>query len=213
MAGRESEAPVGLPPGEENDGASHKKPMLDRRSEEVSGCTCRAAACPDLMNWFAVHTKPRQESIAETGLRREGIETYYPKLRRRKTIRRVRKWVTGPLFPSYIFARFDAVKSGRLVKYATGVTNIVSFGGKPAVVDDGIIAVIHDHSEEGVVVIQAPRLKAGDVIEIQEGPLRGLQGIFEREMNDHERVIVLLQTLAGGARVEVPTSSLEKVSL
>ncbi len=163
------------------------------------------------MNWYAIHTKPRQESMAQQSLLREGIETYFPKLKRRRTIRRVRKWVTGPLFPCYIFARFDAIQSGRLVKFANGVTNIVSFGGKPAIVDEAIITAIHEHSEEDVVVIQPPTLKPGDVVEIQEGPLRGLQGVFEREMSDHERVVILLQTLAGGARMEVTLDQLEKV--
>lgn len=163
------------------------------------------------MNWFAVHTKPRQESMAETSLQREGIETYYPKLRRRRTIRRVRKWVTGPLFPCYIFARFDAVQSHRLVKYANGVTNIVNFGGKPAIVADVIIATIRDHAENDVVVIAPPKFHPGELVEIQDGPFRGLQGIFEREMADQERVVILLQVLAGGARIQVPLASLEKL--
>ncbi|MCX7915620.1 MAG: hypothetical protein N3A53_04885 [Verrucomicrobiae bacterium] len=76
------------------------------------------------MNWFAIHTKPRQESLAQQSLDREGVETYYPKLKRRRTIRRVRRWVIGPLFPGYIFARFDFSKQHRLVRYATGVRTL-----------------------------------------------------------------------------------------
>jgi transcriptional antiterminator RfaH len=163
------------------------------------------------MHWYAIHTKPRQETIAQTSLQREAIETFYPKLRRKKTIRRVRRWVVGSLFPNYIFARFDAAKSGRLVKYANGVLNIVSFGGKPALVDDDIIAAIAEHSQDNVLTIEPPKLKAGDLVEIQGGPLRGLQGVFEREMSDRDRVIVLLEVLAKGARVEVTRDQLEKV--
>ncbi|MBM3861386.1 MAG: hypothetical protein FJ395_17300 [Verrucomicrobia bacterium] len=163
------------------------------------------------MNWYAIHTKPREETLAETSLQREGIETFYPRLRRRRTIRRVRRWVTGPLFPCYIFARFDANASRRLVCYANGVTNIVSFGGHPAVVDDDIIAAIVAHAEDDVVTVIPPKFQPGDLIEIQEGPFRGLQGVFEREMSDSERVVVLLQTLATAARVQVPRDQLAKV--
>jgi transcriptional antiterminator RfaH len=166
---------------------------------------------PSTLSWYAVHTKPRQETVAEQSLQREGIYTFFPKLKRKKTIRRVRKWVVGPLFPSYIFARFNAEISGRLVKYAGGVTNIVSFGGKPARVDEEIIASIKNHSEDGMVVVSPPVLHSGDVVEIQEGPLRGLQGIFEREMSDRERVVILLETLAKGVRVEVSREQLEKI--
>jgi transcriptional antiterminator RfaH len=163
------------------------------------------------MNWYAIHTKPRQEALAQMGLRREGIETFYPKLRRRKTIRRVRKWVTGPLFPCYIFAKFDVVVSGRLVKYANGITNIVSFGGKPAIVDAAIISAIEDHAEDNVVTLSPPSFTPGDRVEIQTGPLRGLQGVFESELSDRDRVIVLLEVLAQGARVEIPRDLVEKI--
>ena len=126
-------------------------------------------------------------------------------------IRRKFEWVTGPLFPCYIFARFDFGQSGRLVRYARSVTNIVSFGGKPAVVEESIIKAILDHCEKDVVTIQAPEFKPGDQVKIQEGPLRGLLGIFQRELSGSERVVILLQSLGMGARVEVSKEHLEKV--
>jgi transcriptional antiterminator RfaH len=170
-----------------------------------------AAACFDSMNWYAIHTKPRQEGLAQVSLQREAVETFFPKLRRRRTIRRVRRWVTGPLFPCYIFARFDAEKSRRLVRYANGVTNIVSFGNKPAVVDEAIVSAILEHAREDVVTVKPPTLKAGDMVEIQDGPLRGLHGIFEREMGDSERVVVLLETIASAARVQLARDQVIKL--
>lgn len=164
------------------------------------------------MNWFAIHTKPRQESLAQQSLDREGVETYYPKLKRRRTIRRVRRWVIGPLFPGYIFARFDFSKQHRLVRYATGVSNIVSFGGKPVIVDDQIIALIREHATADVIELPPTPLRPGEVVEIQAGPLQGLQGIFERELSDKERVVILLDTLARGARVEIARELIERVS-
>jgi transcriptional antiterminator RfaH len=170
------------------------------------------AHCPQSpVHWYAIRTKPRQESLAQTSLERENIETFYPKLRRRRTIRRVRKWVTGPLFPCYIFARFEATTSGRLVKHANGVTNIVSFGGKPAIVDGAIIAAIRDHSEDAVVTLPPTSFKPGEIVEIKAGPLMGLQGIFERELSDRDRVIILIDALAHAARVQLTRDQLEKV--
>ena len=163
------------------------------------------------MNWFAIHTKPRQEALAQTSLQRDGIEACFPKLRRRRTIRRVRKWVIGPLFPSYIFAQFDVATSARLVKYNTGVITIVNFGGKPAIVDETIITTIRQHAESDIVTIEPVAFKPGDLVEIQAGPLRGLQGIFERAMSDKERVVILLHALAKGSRVQVSREQLEKV--
>ena len=98
------------------------------------------------MNWYAIHAKPRQESVAVLSLQREKVETFFPQLRRKRTIRRVRKWVTGPLFPGYFFARFDAQRDARLVRYATGVIKVVSFGDQPAIVEDAIIEAIQQLS-------------------------------------------------------------------
>ena len=165
------------------------------------------------MNWYAIHAKPRQESVAVLSLQREKVETFFPQLRRKRTIRRVRKWVTGPLFPGYFFARFDVQRDARLVRYASGVIKVVSFGDQPAIVEDAIIEAIQQHAEENVVTVSPLPFKPGDVVEIQTGPLRGFQGVFEREMSDQERVVVLLDTLATSTRVQIAREQLEKVAL
>lgn len=163
------------------------------------------------LNWYAIHTKPRQEAVAQSSLQREGIEAFYPRLRRKKTVRRKYQWVIGSLFPNYIFACFDLAASGRFVQYARGIHRIVSFGGKPAAVDAAILEGIRRHCEGDVVTILPAALKAGDEVEIQEGPFCGLRGIFERELSGSERVVILLQSIAAAARVEVSRSQLEKV--
>ena len=182
------------------------------------------------MNWYAVHAKPRQEAMALLSLQRGQIETYFPKLRRKRTIRRVRKWVTGPLFPGYFFARFDAMQDGRLVRYANGVINVVSFGGHPAIVEPELIAAIISNCQPSTlhpqlststplstflpdtVTIQPSPLRPGDVVEVQTGPFRGFQGVFEREMSGQERVVILLEVLAKSTRVQVSREQLEKVA-
>src|SRR5438093_13638961 len=122
-----------------------------------------AAACPNRrsdalnpMEWYAIHTKPRQEDLAVEALRFHEVEVFYPKLRRKKTIRRKYQWVTRPLFPRYLFSRFDYEQSFRLVTYANGVSNIVSFGGKPVSVNESIIQSILAHSVEEIVTIKPP---------------------------------------------------------
>ena len=162
------------------------------------------------MHWYAIHTKPRQESIAQASFEQEGIETFFPKLRRKRTIRRKYQWTVGPLFPNYLFARFDIVKSGRFAAYARGVHKIVGFGGKAVVVDDPIIETIMAHCEENTVTLPPPELKPGDNVEIQEGPFCGLRGIFQRELSDSQRVVILLHSIGAGARVEVMRDKLEK---
>jgi len=156
--------------------------------------------------WYAVNSKPHRERQAEQNLLRLGVETFCPLLKQSKVIRRVRQTVIRPLFPGYLFAKFDASCHLRAVAYAGGVSRIVTFGGTPAVVDEAMIDSVKNRLQHGYAVAPSHRLKPGQVVTIQEGPLYGIEAVFEREMDDQERVVLLLRTLAYQARVVMPMS-------
>ena len=168
------------------------------------------ASLPNLTHWLCVHTRPRKESAADQYCRDVlGLETYYPKLKRLKTIRRVKRWITGPLFPRYFFCRVNLAHNFRAVRYAPHVIDVVSFGGRPTTVDDAIIHQLQQWAGETVdILIVRPALKPGDVVEIADGPLRGLQAVVVQEMSDRDRVAVLLSTLQCQARLIVSRSQL-----
>ena len=135
---------------------------------------------------------------------RLGVETFYPQLKQRKVIRRRAETRIGPLFPGYLFARFELGTHYRAVAYARGVRNIVTFGALPATVEDEIIEGIRARLHDGFLAVPAPSLMPGEIIRIQTGPLQGLEAVFVREMSDHERVVLLLRTLTYQARVVLP---------
>ena len=154
--------------------------------------------------WYAVSTKPHHERRAELNLRRLGVETFNPELKERKVIRRVRRVVTVPLFPGYLFAKLDLDKQFRAVSYAKGVRRIVAFGSTPEKVDEELIEAIKVRLNNGEVIAPARVLQVGQTVKIQDGPLGGLHAVFEREMTGQQRAVLLLQTLAYQARVVVP---------
>lgn len=155
------------------------------------------------MNWYAVNTKPHQEDLAELTLQRLGVETFCPQLKQNKAIGQRRLTVTDPLFPGYLFARFDLDTHYRAVNYARGVRKVVSFGPDPAIVDADMIETIKSRLEDGYVTVQRPLFTPGQAVRIQEGPLEGLEAIFVQEMSDQQRVVLLLQALSYQARVVV----------
>jgi transcriptional antiterminator RfaH len=160
------------------------------------------------MLWYAVHTKSHQESYAALNLATHGIETFCPKIRQKKVIRRTEQVVAGPLFPGYLFARFDTDTQYRAVAYARGVKSIVAFGAVPAVVDEEIIESIRSRMLEGYLTVPSPSFKRGETVRIQAGPLHGLEAIFEQAMSDRQRAVLLLRTLAYQARLVVPLQHL-----
>jgi len=163
------------------------------------------------MNWYPIQTKPRQERLAATTLGHIGIETFLPMMKERKQIRRTEETVVTSLFPGYLFAKFDPIHHFRAVSYAHGVRNIVMIGMVPAIVDDEIIASIQRRLVEGHFAMPSHRMSKGQVLRIQEGPMRGIEAVFEREMPGQQRALLLLKTLAYQARVVVPFDHLEKI--
>lgn len=62
--------------------------------------------------WYVVHTNPKQEDRAYSNLRSWGVETMHPKMKARRVneFTGALSYVTKPLFPRYIFAKFNASK-------------------------------------------------------------------------------------------------------
>ena len=153
------------------------------------------------LNWYAIHTKPRQEAIADIFLSQSGIETFFPRVAPGKA-----------LFTSYIFTKFDAEHQLRLVKYSRGVKSIVSLGGKPTSVDESLIEAIKDRIKEGFVHLDPPSFTKGERVEVKEGPLEGVTGIFSSHVKDSDRVIILLNAISYQSKMVVPSLLLRKIS-
>jgi transcriptional antiterminator RfaH len=164
--------------------------------------------------WYCIRTKPLRElPIARYLQEVLGLETFFPRLKREKTIRRVRRIMTGPLFPRYLFCRFVPAQHFRAVRYAQEVTEIVSRGDQPTPVDDGLIHELKAWAEEAVDMITVkPGLLPGDAVAISGGLMRGLHGVFLHEMNDRDRVAILLSTLGGDARIIVNRCEVDRIA-
>src|SRR5262245_5418683 len=161
------------------------------------------------IQWFAIQARTGAEAAAESNLRALPIETLLPLVRRPiHHATRSSRMVLRPLFPGYLFARFCAAVSLCAVRYIRGVSRVVGGGTQPWPVDDTIIAGIRERiGPEGWVELRQRPLRMGDAVCITTGPLAGWSGIFNSELSDAERVVILIQTLQQG-RVVVPRDCL-----
>jgi len=166
----------------------------------------------DNRNWYAIHTHPKQEDRAESNLRAWQVETFAPWRRGRQMRRSATTGYTHqPLFPGYIFARFNVQKLLHKIRYTRGVHSIVSVGYQPAVVDDELITLMQSRCNEDGYILMSGELKRGDEVIIKEGAFKGFVGIFERHMKDSDRVTLLLKAVTHRAQVIVNFDSIEKV--
>lgn len=80
-----------------------------------------------------------------------------------------------PLFPGYVFCRFDVVDRLPLL-IIPGVVCVVGLGKTPLPVKDEEIEAIRTLVASGLPLQPWPLLAVGDRVRIEEGPLRGVTG-------------------------------------
>lgn len=163
------------------------------------------------MQWYAVYTKPKREDAVAGSLENAGIEVFNPRLKQKKYVQGAYRNKISPLFPCYVFVKFEPETTSHMIKYTRGVKRIVG-GDMPWLVSDEIIDVIRNQEEDGIVTIKPPQFKYGDSVAINDGPLAGLKGIFEKELNGQERVVLLLNAIEYQARAVVDKAFLTKAA-
>lgn len=168
------------------------------------------------MNWFCVHTKPGREHLVERYLQEElQLEPYFPRLKRKKTIRRVKRIVTEPLFQRYLFCRFDLATSYRAVRYGQDVIGIVGSGEQPTIVSDSTIEQLKEwagENDDSIITMEPDPIAAGSTVKITDGPMQGLEAIFLEETSQGERVNILLNLMNAETRAEIGRSQIEPIS-
>lgn len=164
--------------------------------------------------WYVLQTKPRQEDRAESNLNAWRVETFVPKIKERQYCQYAGKarYLVKPLFPGYIFARFDADVLLHKVRFTRGVHRVVSMGAYPSPVDNEIIQIIRCRQGEDGFVSLGEEFRPGDKVVVREGPLRDFIGIFEGKCNDEKRVSILLTTVSYQTHFVVAREAIKRVS-
>jgi len=162
--------------------------------------------------WYALYTKPKQERLVAGQLGRRGLETFLPQYTER---RRGRPPKVLPLFPCYLFVRADPDVMGlSLLQWTPGLRRLVSFGGVPARVPEEAVALV----EKRLAELEAQggllpaRFRPGERVRVREGPLAGLEAVFDGPREPAERVRILIRFLGECNRAVVPVDSLEALA-
>jgi transcriptional antiterminator RfaH len=165
----------------------------------------RCATLTDIPQWYAIHTHPKQENRAESNLKAWNVEVFLPRIRdcRFNEYTYEPSYFIKPLFPGYLFARFELSNLFHKVRFTRGVHSIVCVGDAPASVDDSVIEIVASQIDEAGFVKIGAGLEPGAKVLIQLGPFKGLTGIFERETSEIDRIKILLDCVSFQARVEV----------
>lgn len=160
--------------------------------------------------WFAVQSKPRQESTAKEQLQRQGYAVYLPMMTVRK--RRRAAWIRSvePLFLRYLFVNANiSEQSLAPIRSTVGVSGLVRFGNVLRPVPDAVVHYLQqaEAAQSAVPGEDSWPFRAGDKVAVLEGPFAGLTAVFEGA-EPEARAMILIELLGRQNTVEVPINAL-----
>lgn len=154
-----------------------------------------------MFNWFAVYVQARHEKVVAAALSGKGFESCLPLSRTLRTWSDRRVVVEEPVFPCYVFSKFDAAERVPILRTA-GVVRIVGAGNELVPLEAEEVSALQLLERTKVPVEQWPFLAKGDWVCIDEGPLKGLTGMVT-ECKKGLRVVVSVSLLQRSIAVEV----------
>jgi transcription antitermination factor NusG len=161
--------------------------------------------------WYALSVRTRFEKLVDAHLHGRGYETFLPTYMEKRQWSDRTKSLVIPLFPGYIFCRFD-INAARLPILKTpGVNFIVGAGRTPLAVDESEIANVRQAVDSGNPILPWPYPEVGETVEIEQGPLRGIRGIVVR-IENVERLVVSVSLLMRSVAVEIDRSSVKPIN-
>lgn len=151
--------------------------------------------------WFAIKVKSRFEKVVSNSLRHKGYEEFLPMYwSRRRWSDRI-KTVQLPLFSGYLFCRFRP--ADRLSILSTpGVVLVVGQGKLPLPVEADELEAIRVAVNSSQYVLPWRRLEVGRRVRIEQGALRGVEGVLLR-IKGAQHLILGVQLLQRSIAVEV----------
>jgi transcription antitermination factor NusG len=164
----------------------------------------------DSFPWYALQVRPRFEKVIAATLLNKGYEGFLPLYSHQSRWSDRIKEVQLPLFPGYLFCRFDINK--RLpILITPGVMHVVGIGKVPHPVDEEEIAALQTIVISGLQTEPRSYLNIGEKVRVEIGPLAGVEGIL-LAMKGSNRLVISVSLLQRSVSVEINESWVRPVS-
>ena len=156
--------------------------------------------------WFALQVRPGFELAIASVLKSKGYEEFVPTY---SSDEGSRGRVERPLFPGYIFCRFDSRVHAPIVT-TPGVIRIVGYGRTSASLTDSEMQAVRTLAGSKLPAKPHSYIESGRRVRIREGPLRGAEGDFV-QTGDGRYLVASVGLLQRSIAVEIEPAWLEPV--
>jgi transcriptional antiterminator RfaH len=161
--------------------------------------------------WFCVRAQPGRQNVAAAHLRSFGVEVFNPQLLVRKATRAGVNWRSEPLFPNYLFARFDFTADHRRVHYSFGVAGLVRFGERYPQVSAAELEPLRQGWGPSEARTVDSSISPGDRVRLSGALFHGMEAEVLCLLPARHRVKVLLDFLGGPKETEVEAAAVVPV--
>ncbi len=165
-----------------------------------------------MTRWYVVHTQSQSEARALWHLENQDFHCFLPRVVELRRHARQARPMLVPLFPRYLFARFDLdVTRWRAINGTRGVVSLLANGPCPLPVPHGAIeALLTQCDRRGAVPLAAMGVFAkGLKVRIKSGAFTGQTGELTEILRGGDRVHVLLTLLGAETDLRLPSYAIE----
>lgn len=161
-------------------------------------------------SWFALSVKSRYEKTVATFLESKGYEWFLPLYKsRRRWSDRIKK-IDVPLFPGYLFCRFD-IYNRFPVLMIPGVQHIVGGTQLPTPIEASEIEALQAVVNTKLSREPWPFLQLGDRVKIEQGSLAGVEGIL-LQLKGRHRLVLSVTLLQRSVAVDIDGAWVSRAS-
>jgi transcription antitermination factor NusG len=160
--------------------------------------------------WFALRVRSNHERVVGEALRGKGHEEFVPLYRKEVRWSDRKKLRECPLFPGYVFSRFD-IKDRLSVLTIPGVLHVVG-AARPEPVEEEELIAVKRVIASGFPVGPWPFLRPGQAVMVECGSLAGVRGVLV-EIKNQCRLVVSLTLLQRSVGVEMDRDCVRPVNV
>ena len=159
--------------------------------------------------WFILQFKPNSHHQAAKNLIQQGFEIFLPL--NSITTRKLSRFVntSNPLFPGYMFIRFDREESDwHKINNTYGVSRLITFNSTLKSIPTGFIDNLMMRYDLKGKLLPIKKLKKGDQVKVLTGPFADFIATVEEYETDH-RIWILMDLMGRKTKIQTPSKALK----
>ena len=160
-------------------------------------------------DWFILQFKSNSHHLAAKNLNRQGFETFLPL--HDATSRKLSRFIntSKPLFPGYMFVRFDKEESEwHKINNTYGVSRLMTVDSILRSVPDIFVDSLMKRYDLSGKLIPIQKLKKGDQVKVLTGPFANFIATIEEYETD-QRIWILMDLMGRKTKIQTPSDALK----